>query len=146
MVGLLLGSVSLLFQRDILAVVFVDVTLLKCSLSGGAQSWDEAEGFGRLSGTAIAHRLLAGSPHFGMELTVPEVNAGVALSLLGGWGRENPKYHWVPSSTFRQLRLGNLTLELYIGSPHSRSDNSWAKVTLETMTAKDGLVLFTLQK
>lgn len=78
---------------------------------------------------------------------MPEVSAGVAAVFAGRLGEGKPPvYHRVPSSTFRQLWLGNLTAELYIGSPHSRSDSSRAKVTLETMTAKDGLVLFTLQK
>lgn len=37
----------------------------------------------------------------------------------------------VSASTFRQLVLENFIQRLQIGSPHNRSVNSWAKVTLE---------------
>lgn len=52
---------------------------------------------------------------------------------LGGLGgrEENSIYHKVSASSFRQLVLESFIRRPQIGSPHDRSGDSWAKVTLE---------------
>lgn len=126
-------------------MVFVGITLLKRRMPRGSSEMRWGRGIWEASWHCRCTQTSGWQPTLwdGVDSARSQCWGGTVFAV--SRGRKNPVYNWVPSSAFRQLGLSNLTLELHIGSPHNRSDNSQAKVTLESMTAKDGLVLFTRQ-